>query len=228
MINDTLELNRKRLLKQQTELQHLMSDSDQFESAIHLFFSQHASLHSAKISPDSTWSYEDAILNDISPQLFRRIPQNCEHSIAWCLWHMARIEDVTMNLLVAARSQVFHQSRWLDSLSSPFEHTGNALNTDEVKLFSLTIDLDSLRAYRLAVGLSTRDIVAQLQPSDLMAKVDTERLNRVWDERAVDEDAKGIVDYWSKRTIAGLLLMPATRHNLVHLNEALQLKGRRQ
>jgi hypothetical protein len=46
----------------------------------------------------------------------------------------------------------------------------------------------------------------------------------VQDERAVLEAASDITDYWGKRTIAGLLLMPATRHNLVHLNEALRLK----
>jgi hypothetical protein len=34
----------------------------------------------------------------------------------------------------------------------------------------------------------------------------------------------GIVDYWGSRTIAGLLLMPPTRHNFTHLNEARMLK----
>ena len=46
-------------------------------------------------------------------------------------------------------------------------------------------------------------------------------------EGAVVEEARDLIDYWGKRTIAGLLLMPATRHNLVHLNEALRLKRRR-
>jgi hypothetical protein len=48
------------------------------------------------------------------------------------------------------------------------------------------------------------------------------------DEGAVVAAAKGVVEYWGRRNTAGLLLMPATRHNLVHLNEALWLKGRRQ
>jgi hypothetical protein len=50
------------------------------------------------------------------------------------------------------------------------------------------------------------------------------RLDLVLQERAVVEEAKGIVDYWSKRTIAGLLLMPPTRHCFIHLNEALKIK----
>jgi hypothetical protein len=32
------------------------------------------------------------------------------------------------------------------------------------------------------------------------------------------------VDYWSRRTVAGLLLMPPTRHCFLHLNEALRIK----
>jgi hypothetical protein len=44
----------------------------------------------------------------------------------------------------------------------------------------------------------------------------------------VVEAAAGLLDYWGRRTIAGLLLMPATRHNIVHLNEAARIKQKRQ
>jgi hypothetical protein len=44
----------------------------------------------------------------------------------------------------------------------------------------------------------------------------------------VAEAASDILDYWGKRTKAGLLLMPATRHNFLHLNEAQRLKQRRR
>ena len=50
------------------------------------------------------------------------------------------------------------------------------------------------------------------------------RLQQVMAEGAIVEAASGIADYWGKRTIAGLLLMPPTRHNFVHLNEALRIK----
>jgi len=36
-----------------------------------------------------------------------------------------------------------------------------------------------------------------------------------------------VIDYWSGLTLAGLLLMPPTRHNFIHLNEALRLKQKR-
>jgi len=44
----------------------------------------------------------------------------------------------------------------------------------------------------------------------------------------VIDAASGIVDYWGGRDVVGLLLMPASRHPIIHLNEALKLKRRRQ
>jgi len=133
-----------------------------------------------------------------------------------------------MNLLVAGSPQILHRDNWLEQMKITVRDTGNALDEKGVADLSNAIDIEALRAYRLAVGRRTREIVRQLQPEELKQKVEPSRLQQVRDEGAVVEAASGIVDYWGKRNIAGLLLMPATRHNLVHLNEALQLKRRRQ
>jgi hypothetical protein len=113
-------------------------------------------------------------------------------------------------------------------MSSPVLDTGNAMQAEGIANLSAKIDLEALRAYRMAVGRRTREIVTRLQSEDLKQKVDPARLQQVMDEGALVEAARGIRDYWEKRNIAGLLLMPATRHNLVHLNEALTLKRRRE
>ncbi|MCK4899059.1 MAG: hypothetical protein KAS38_09795, partial [Anaerolineales bacterium] len=149
-------------------------------------------------------------------------------SIAWNIWHIARIEDVAMNMLVAGSPQILEQSNWSERMKIVVRDTGNAMSEEGVANLSRTIDIKGLREYRLTVGRGTRQIVKQLQPEDLKQKVDPARLQNVMEEGAVVEAASGLIDYWSKRNIAGLLLMPATRHNLVHLNEALRLKGRRQ
>jgi hypothetical protein len=105
--------------------------------------------------------------------------------------------------------------------------TGNTMDTEGVVDLSNKIDIAALRAYRVAVGRGTREIVKQIQPHELKNKVDPARLQRVREEGAVDEEASWLIAYWSKRNIAGFLLMPATRHNLVHLNESLRLKEER-
>jgi hypothetical protein len=224
----SVESYRKMCLKQQTELRRIMMSFTQHDKAIRLFLSQHAMLHSAKMAHTESWSFEDEVLNDMPEEQIRRIPQGVEHSVAWLIWHIARCEDITMNLLVAGSSQTLHRDDWLEQMKIAVCDTGNAMDEAGVANFSSAIDIEALRAYRLAVGRRTREVVKQLQPAELKQKVEPSRLQRVMDEGAVVEAARGIADYWGKRNIAGLLLMPATRHNLIHLNEALQLKRRRQ
>jgi hypothetical protein len=222
------ESYRRLLNRQQTELRRIMTGFDQHDRAIRLFLRQHAMLHSAQMAQTEPWSFEDAILNDMTEEQIRRIPQNCEHSVAWCIWHIARIEDVAMNLLVAGRPQILHRDNWLERMKMTVGDTGNAMDKQGMAALNATIDVDALRAYRLAVGHGTREIVQQLQPEALRQKVEPSRLQQVLDEGAVVKAASDIVDYWSRRNIAGLLLMPATRHHLTHLNEAYRLKRRRQ
>jgi hypothetical protein len=231
-----VESYRKLCLQRQTELRRIMARSERHDEAIQLFLSQHTMLHSAKMvagmaarmAGTEPWSFEDEVLDDMTEEQIRRIPRNCEHSVVWIIWHIARCEDITMNLLVAGNPQVLNRDGWLDRTKSPICHTGNEMDEAGITHLSNSIDIEALRAYRVAVGRRTREIVQQLGPEDLKRKVDPARLQRVWDEGAVVEAASGIVDYWGKRNVAGLLLMPATRHHIVHLNEALKLKRRRQ
>jgi hypothetical protein len=221
---NNFETLRKRLNQQQTELRRVMLGFDRHEKALSLFLNQHAMLHTAKITPSGTWSFEDAVLKDMSSEQIRRIPKNREHSVAWLLWHMARIEDVAMNLLVAGSPQTLHDENWFLPMKVKARDTGNASSAEKIAQLSATIDVDGLRAYRLAVGRRTREIVLHLPPEALKQKVDSIRLQNVLDEGAVVKSAMGLIDYWRKRNIAGLLLMPATRHNIVHLNEAFRIK----
>jgi hypothetical protein len=140
------------------------------------------------------------------------------------IWHLARVEDVTMNQLVAGQAPVLDREGWLARLCIEINDTGNALDRAGVAALSREVDLETLQAYRLAVGKQTRAIVQQLSPQDLHRKVDPARLEQLRQSGAVGATASGLLDYWGKRDLAGLLLMPATRHNFVHLNEALRLK----
>jgi len=221
---DNIETQRKFLNKQQTKLRRIMMSFDQHDQAIELVMEQHAMLHSAQVAQTDLWSYEDALLDDMPEEQFRRVPPRGEHSAAWLVWHMARCEDIPMNLLVAGTPQVLHQGNWLARLGIAARDTGNTMNAAEIADFSAVIDVDAVRGYRVAVGRRTREIVSQLQPGDLKQKVDPGRLEQVRAEGAVVEAAWGIAEYWGKRNVAGLLLMPVTRHNLVHLNEISRLK----
>ena len=222
---------RKHLNQRQTELRTALTASQVEDQAFELFIQHHQELHSARVGSSANqsnlrWSYEDAILDDLAEVYYRQIPANSEHSIAWLIWHMARIEDVAMNLLVAGEPQVFERDHWSARLRTHITHTGNSMSYLAIQELNNTVDIQALRAYRVAVGQKTANLIHHLTPQRLKEKVDPERIQRVKDEGALIPAAYGIADYWSKRDIAGLLLMPASRHNLVHLNEAYRLKSK--
>lgn len=216
--------DRKTWNAQQQVLQRLLNKGEDFPRAIDLFLSQHAVLHASQMAQTSFATFEDEVWQGLSEAVARIIPREVEHSIAWNFWHLARIEDVTMSLLVAGSPQLFESGGWQSRLNVVERDTGNAMDAARIAEISARLDLVALRLYRTAVGKRTREIVKDLQPGDLKRKTDPDRLQQVLAQEAVEQAAYGLIEYWGGRTVAGLLLMPPTRHNFVHLNEMLRLK----
>lgn len=226
-MKEGLEANRKICQRQQTELRHMLLSNDRGSDAFQLFFKQHAMLHSARMSQSEHFSLADEVFEDLSEEIARRIPLTSENSIVWNIWHIARIEDVTMNILVAGNPQVFTMGDWQNKMEIEVLDTGNAMPVDQILTLSQNINIPALRDYRVAVGRRTQEIVKALKPEDLKLMVDLKRLEEIRKAGAVAPAAYDLLEYWKRRNFAGLLLMPATRHNLVHLNECLRLKEKK-
>jgi len=219
-----MDARRKEWNQQQQTLRQSLTCLDDPPKAIEYFLNQHAMLHAAGMSGMGLWSFEDEILDGLTSQQMRSIPGSLDHSLAWVLWHMTRIEDATMNLLVAGSPQVLLRENWLERMEIAVRDTGNAMEPAGVADLSAAINVPALRAYRMSVGRQTRAIVMRLQAQELKQKVDPARLGQMTEQGAVRAEASGLLDYWGGLTIAGLLLMPPTRHAFVHWNEALRIK----
>ena len=193
-------------------------------AALALFLRLHAAVHSGQMTAGPFPSFEDAVWEGWSDAQARITPPGMQHSIAWITWHLTRCEDITFNILVAGCEQVLHAEGWLERTAAPIRDTGNTLDLAAVDAFSAAVDLPALRAYRVAVGRRTREIVQSLPPGSFPQPVDAARAPRIIAEGAVAEGAYGLVDYWASRTIGGLLAMPATRHPMVHWSEAFKVK----
>ena len=96
------------------------------------------------------------------------------------------------------------------------------------RLISKALDLKALRDYRYAVGRATREIVRTLTWDDFKRKPEPAQLQRILDEGAVLPLGMRKIDYWASRDVAGLLLMPPTRHAIIHWNEARELINRKE
>lgn len=221
-----MEANRQRWSDQQQEVRRLLA-AKQPDPALRLLLRQHAMLHAAAMAPgEDDWSCEDEVVAGLTDAEWRTQAGSSPYTIAWLLWHVARTEDATMNLLVADRPQVLEGDGWVRRLGASRRDIGTAMDTATITELSTGIDIAELRAYRLAVGRRTREIVRQLPHANLDRRVDPARIHRLLAAGVLTEDAHWLADVWAGWTTVRFLLIPATRHAFTHLNDARRLQAR--
>lgn len=221
--------NRRALWNEkQTHLREILLKADRFDEAMKLCLEQHSMVHPSEMSGANVVTFEDELWKGLDEATFRTAVGVKGRTVAYGMWHSARIEDITMNILVAGSNQVIDSDNWLARINSNIYDTGNAMNADEIMEFSKSINMNELRNYRIAVGRRTREIIQGLRPADLKRKFDAATLEKIFDIGAVSrhEAASWLVDFWGRKNVAGILLMPVTRHHVVHINESLAAKSK--
>ncbi len=168
----------------------------------------------------------DDVLSGLSEAQVRGRPHPSVNTVAWLLWHAARIEDVGVNRFVADRPQVLDEG-WLDRLGVPRRDVGTGMNDAEVDNLSARIDLQALRGYWEAVTRGTLAVVETLRGADLDSPVPAERVKRVaFAEGAVAAEAAWLADFWAAgRSRAWFLCQVPLLHVYGHWFEARVAKG---
>jgi DinB family protein len=183
-------------------------------------------LHTASLVPGYRWSFQDEVSADLSDEQLRIIPTGHLHSIVWLLWHIARTEDVTMNMLLANTDQLLYADHWFEHLSIPTHDIGTEMSATDIAMLSARVDIAAVRDYRRAVGQRTREIVQQVKADEWRDRIEPAQIERVKAEGAVVPAAYGVAEYWGRHSKGNLLLIPATRHSFTHLNEAGRVRQR--
>lgn len=212
------------LSEQHKELNSIIRKSSETQRSKDLFLQIHAKLHPSVVS-DTDRNEVDNLLCDLKQNEYAVMPTRKDETIAWVLWHIARIEDLTMNILVAREEQVFNQD-WRERLNSRITDTGNALTDDEIMELSRTINTEQLICYRNAVAHKTRDIIRSLSAADLKRRVRQGDIDKILSVGGVTQQENSIwlLDFWGKKDVAGILLMPPARHVMLHLNDCCKWK----
>jgi hypothetical protein len=195
-------------------------------NAVGFFLVQHASVHSAQVGGEP--SYFDRVLGGLTDDELRARPAKGVNSIVWLLWHMARVEDASVNLVVADGRQVLDDD-WLHRLGVPWRHIGTGMTDDEVSELTRRADVAAVRAYREAVGRRTREVVRALPPSawdEPVERADTARAAAAgaFGPRTGWVDAEGFKP-WQDQSRAARLSGAALRHNAMHMGEAVTVRG---
>lgn len=199
--------------------------SETFQEAKALLLEMHAQLHTADVYGSQRPTLLDEVWADVNDLVFRDMPTPEDATFAWNIWHITRIEDLVANILIDNGKQVLDEE-WQKRLGTAVKDTGNAMTDPEIIAFSKELNQQALFDYRRAVGVQTKRILEGLYIQDMSRKVTKPRLARIEQEGGVLEhpDSIWLLDFWGKKTVAGLILMPITRHQLVHLNDCIKLK----
>lgn len=210
----------------QAKLKEIILKQDKFIEAIELCLEMHSLVHTSEMSGIKIKTLEDELWDGLDEFSFRTMPTSNDVTIAWNIWHLTRIEDITANILIANDKQVINKESWLNKMNVTVTDTGNAMTDEEIVSLSSSINMKELRNYRIAVGKKTRDIIKQLKPNEIKRRMEPNQLQRIIDEGGIleVEGSKWLIDFWGKKTISGILLMPITRHQIVHINDSFKLK----
>lgn len=211
----------------QTRLKELITKKEHFTEMQKLLLQMHSLVHSKQVYGGISDTFLDEIWEGLSDKAFRMMPTVKDDTVAWNIWHITRIEDLTANYLIAGQEQILDQE-WQERLHTKVTDTGNAMTDEEILAFSNEVEKDALYEYRNAVGRRTKDIIEHLNPDRMKQKVSKDGIVRIAEVGGVaaHPDAVWLLDFWGKKTIAGIILMPITRHQVVHLNDSVRLKKR--
>lgn len=149
-------------------------------------------------------------------------------TIAYSLYHIFRIEDITANTLIKKDTQIFFSGDYQQRMNSPIITTGNELVGQEISEFSKKLDIDELYRYISDVDNSTTSLLKSLTYTDMKTKMTANDKDALIKLKTVsdDENAVWLIDYWCGKDIRGIIQMPLSRHWIMHIEAALRIKNK--
>lgn len=149
-------------------------------------------------------------------------------TLAYSIWHIFRIEDITAHLLIENDEQILFSKGYKEKIHADIITTGNELQGDFIEAFSEQLSIGSLYEYAKEVMHSTNEILRKLDYSELKRKFSSEDRDRLIKSGCVspDELAVWLIDYWCSKDILGLIKMPFSRHWIMHIEAMQRIKNK--
>jgi len=212
--------------EKQKKLNVLLPNQKTFEEGINLLLEMHSLLHDKKVYKLTFKTFYDDLWENMKDETCRIISSK-ETSILWNIWHITRIEDIISNIIIGRKETIFNKEIQI-KLNIKIKDTGNAMTYSEIESFNKCINIKELNNYRVKVGKSTQKIIKAIGFSDVKRKVEKEQLEKIKQNGGVIDNRKSIwlLDFWGKKNMLGLINMPITRHQIVHLNDSFRIKQR--
>lgn len=207
-------------------LKELFRKSATFDEGKKKFLILHSKLYRSEMSGIKESTFEDYLWEGLTEQIARTAINTKGRTILYGLWHSTRIEDITMNMLIKQGEQIYTKNNFKKMINAGIDHTGNSLSPEQILAMSSKINIKALSKYRLEVGKTSQTIIRSLSFADLKRKIAKKDIDRILSEGAVDDvpEANWLLDFWGNKNVEGILFMPASRHQLIHLRENFKAK----
>jgi hypothetical protein len=149
-------------------------------------------------------------------------------TLAYSIWHIFRIEDIVAHEMIAEDEQILFSEKFHKKTASPIITTGNELEGEDIAEFSKKLNVKELYLYAKAVKDSSDKILSQLQYKDLKRKFNEDTKQKLIESKCVseDENAFWLIDYWCGKDVKGLIMMPFSRHWIMHIEAMQRIKDR--
>ena len=96
------------------------------------------------------------------------VPPDGSHSIAWCLWHTSRVEDLVISN-VTGQPNVWNED-WAEKTGLPFKGFGTGMSDDDAQGIHVA-NIDALAGYQDAVFERTAEFLANASDEDLERQI---------------------------------------------------------
>jgi hypothetical protein len=208
----------------QKNLMVFLPNQKTFAKGINLLLEMHSLLHDKKVYKTTSETFYDNLWENMKEETCKIISDK-ETSILWNIWHITRIEDIISNIIIGNKETIFNKEIQV-KLNIKIKDTGNAMTRSEIESLNKNINIKELKEYRVKVGKSTHKIIETLEFTDIKRKVEKEQLEKIKQNGGVIDNPKSIwlLDFWGKKNILGLIMMPITRHQIVHINDCFKIK----
>ena len=143
------------------------------------------------------------LLGDLEGEALTHRPTPDANTIAWLVWHLARVQDDHV-ADVAGTEQVWTAQGFATRFGLPFDESAIGFGHTSAEVAEVRTDADLLREYLDAVTDATVAYVI---------RIDADELDRVVDER------------WDPPVTLGVRLVSVVNDDLQHLGQAAYVKG---
>lgn len=114
-------------------------------------------------------SYRQAA-DGLSPEQLNFVPEGESHSIAWVMWHGARVEDLIVQQILQGRPAEWDAGGWAEKTGLPAQGFGTGQSTADARAVRIK-DLDAFAQYAARVASLTQAYLSGLSDADLEREV---------------------------------------------------------